>query len=318
MIHWTLKKSLTNIAILLTGLLFAVNALSYLARFHYGFELLTHFRFQYLWLFALSALFFLLVFNKKWLVISLLGLILNAVPVLSFCCYSIKPAAVTSNKASLLLSNVQSSNRHYQYLLDRIATHKPDFIVLLEFSPDWANALIPLDEHYPFQKLIPRNDNFGIALFSKFPLSNVEVKDFAQNGIPSIVATAQLFNQTLRIIATHPLPPMNSTMAAQQEQHLENLAAFINKDKNSASLLAGDFNSTPFSPRYKKLIKETGLINSRQGKGLYPSWPSNLVYKALQIPLDHVLISKGIQSQSMKRLESIGSDHYPILFRFGR
>jgi len=295
-------------------LLFLINALSYLAGFHFGFELFSHFRYQYLWLFALSTLFFITVFNKKWLAIALLGLLLNAIPVLSLCCFSIKfdtATAATTNKASLLLSNVLSSNKNYQLLLNAIDKHKPDFIVILELNPSWEKALQSLDEHYPFQKVIPRNDNFGIALYSKVSLTNIEVKDFAQNDIPSIIANAHLFDQELRIIATHPLPPMNAALAKQQQQHLENLARFIQNNKGS-TLLAGDFNSTPWSPRYKNLIKKTGLINTRQGRGLYPSWPTGLKFSALQLPLDHILVSNNIRTQNIKRLDSIGSDHYPI------
>ncbi len=305
--------------ILLTGLLFVINLLPYLAGFHFGFELFSHFRFQYLWLFAFSTLFFIAVANKKWLSIALVGLLLNTIPVLSFCCFALTPGTATAainHKTSLLLSNVLSSNRHYQSLLNEVQSHRPDFIILLEFSPAWQKALKPLDKHYPFQKLIPRNDNFGMALYSKFPLSNISVEDFAQNDIPSIHANAQIFQQELRIIATHPLPPMNAAMAEQQKKHLEQLATFITKNKNLPTLLAGDFNSTPWSPLYKKLITTTRLTNTRQGHGLYPSWPTTLGFSALQIPLDHVLLSSNIQTHSIKRLDTIGSDHYPIYVEF--
>ena len=315
-----MKRFLTNIMILLTGLLFVINLLPYLAGLHFGFELFSHFRFQYLWLFALSSLFFIAVSNKKWLSIALVGLLLNAMPVLSFCCFPITSGtatAATTHKTSLLLSNLLSSNRHYQSLLDEVQSHRPDFIVLLEFSPAWQKALKPLDKHYPFQKRIPRNDNFGMALYSKFPLSNIEVNDFAQNGIPSISATAHLYHQSLQLIATHPLPPMNANMAQQQDIQLENLAHFIQQESKQATLLAGDFNSTPWSPRYQKLINASGLVNSRQGFGLIPSWPVALRFSAFQIPLDHVLVSKNIQTQAIKRLNTIGSDHYPVYVEFG-
>jgi len=319
-----LKHSIRNIVIILTGLLLLANVFSYLGEYSYFFELFTHFRVQYLLLFLISSLFFGVLWNKKWLMLSLMGLALNAFPVGSL----YLPANTLDNQTqankegnkqtqtlSVLLSNVLSSNHRYDLLLNQIEVQQPDLIIVLELNPLWANALKTIEEQYPHNKIIPRNDNFGIALYSKHPLHDIQVLDFAQNSIPSISANYQIEqNKRLQIIATHPLPPMNASLAEQQIVHLQKLAAYINilKQDGTQILLAGDFNSTPWSPLYKNLIKQTTLTNTRQGFGIYSSWPTKLKSPLLQIPLDHIFISKNIHTRTIKTLQPMGSDHLPV------
>ena len=189
----SLKKIFINIVTLSTGLLLIINLFSYLGEYHFLFELLTHFRLQYLILFIVSSLFFIICFNKKWLLFSLFGLFFNAIPVLSLYLPTEVNATGKNNEVSLLLTNVLSSNQSYAALLNKIELKQADIIVVLELSSEWANELKTIDKSYPFQKLIPRNDNFGIGLYSKYPFEDIRVIDFATNGIPSITASI-IFN----------------------------------------------------------------------------------------------------------------------------
>lgn len=314
------KKIIINIISILTGLLLIINLLSFLGEYHYRFELLTHFRLQYLVLFFVSSLFFTLLFNKKWLFFSLLGLSFNAIPVFSIYLPTEIDSTDKINETSLLLTNVLSSNHSYDALLKIIKLKQADIIVVLELTPLWEYELKTIGKQYPYQKLIPRRDNFGIGLYSKYPLKNIKVIDFASNDIPSITASIQFNKNHLNIIATHPIPPFNESFANQQKIHLESLALFTQSKKAkihskdvSLIVVAGDLNSTQWSPSYRKLIDSTDLINTRQGKGIYPSWSAGgLVGDLLQIPLDHVLVSKNIHAQKFEKLDSIDSDHFPI------
>jgi endonuclease/exonuclease/phosphatase (EEP) superfamily protein YafD len=308
-----LKKMFVFTAALPTGLLLIINAFSFLGEYDYLCELLTHFRLQYLVLFLVSSLFFIILFNKKWLFLSLFGLLLNAVPVLSLYLPSEGHVAGKNSEVSLLLANVLSSNQLYTALLNEIKRKKADIIVVLELTPQWAKKLKAIDENYPHQKLIPRTDNFGIGLYSKYPLENINTVDFASNDIPSITASILINKKQLNIIATHPFPPMNSPRAEQQKMHLENLVNFTKSKKGISVLIAGDLNSTPWSPRYKRFMSDAGLKNTRQGKGVYPTWPAGgTAGDLLRIPLDHVLVTDDIYTQKFEKLDSINSDHFPI------
>jgi len=100
---------------------------------------------------------------------------------------------------------------------------------------------------------------------------------------------------------------MNESFAQQQKSHFKALAEYIKKSKKS-TVVAGDLNTAFWSSAYKNLIASS-LINTRQGFGIIPSWSVNSI---LQLPLDHVLVSKNIQTVNIQAMQSIDSDHLPI------
>lgn len=313
-------KEFINFATLSTGVLLVITLFSYLGEYHFFLELLTHFRLQYLVLFLFSSLFFLINLNKRWLFLSLFGLFFNVAPVLSIYLPAEIGAVKKNNEISLLLTNVLSSNQSYTSLLDKIELKQADFIVVLELSPGWATALKAIDKTYPYQKILPRLDNFGIGLYSKYPFNDIRTEDFASNGIPSIVASIEFNKSDLNIIATHPAPPMNNLLAEEQKVHFKKIAKFVQSKRKAAApnrstlvVVAGDLNSTLWSPHYEELMSRADLKNTRQGWGVYPSWPdASIIGYFLQIPLDHVLVTENIDTQIFEKLDSIDSDHFPI------
>jgi endonuclease/exonuclease/phosphatase (EEP) superfamily protein YafD len=286
--------------------------LSFFGNYFYIFELLSHFKLQYLLLFLLSIGFFSLFYRhrgyKKWLVISMIGFALNASVIFPIYLPEKITIRTDSRQFSLLLSNVLTSNQSKQKLIKLIQQQQADFVIALEVDRHWESGLKAIYSDYPYQSVIPRNDNFGIALYSKYPLENIQSIDFAKNGIPSISATVKLGGKEIQIIATHPLPPFNESFTLEQKLHFKALGKYVKGSENPI-VVAGDLNTTVWSSAYDKLIALSNLKNTRQGYGIIPSWSVNSI---LQLPLDHVLISQQIQTVSIETMESIDSDHLPV------
>ena len=76
-------------------------------------------------------------------------------------------------------------------------------------------------------------------------------------------------------------------------------------------IVTGDFNSTPWSANYRWFVAQTGLIDTQQGLGPQPSWPTELPY--LGIPIDHVLTSRTIATAKRRIGRWNGSDHRPVV-----
>lgn len=297
----------------LTLLLFIITLLSFWGHYFYIFELLSHFKQQYLFLFLLSIGFFSLFFRRKytrkWLIVSIIGFSLNALVIFPLYLAPTALKTPTENKQfSLLLSNVLTSNPSKQKLVKLIQQQQPTFVIALEIDTLWANVLKEIKTDYPYQRVIPRSDNFGIALYSKHPFDHIDIVDFANNDIPSISATVKIDGKEIRIIATHPLPPFNEMFTLEQKDHFQALAQYINRNKTPI-IVAGDLNTTFWSSAYKQLMTSSALKNTRQGHGIIPSWSVNSI---LQLPLDHVLISQQVQTINIQTMESIDSDHLPI------
>jgi endonuclease/exonuclease/phosphatase (EEP) superfamily protein YafD len=98
--------------------------------------------------------------------------------------------------------------------------------------------------------------------------------------------------------------------AAARNQQLAQLAA------NGAAvegplIVAGDFNTTPYSPYFTDWLESAGLTDSRRGRTLSTSWPTMLRWAG--IPIDHVAVNDGFTIISHRRLPNFESDHFGAL-----
>lgn len=182
-------------------------------------------------------------------------------------------------------------------------------LVLEEISAEWISDLRTLTNVYPHSITQPRDDNFGIGVFSKLPLVEGEVCYIGSAGVPSIVATVDAGHSTFRLLATHPLPPGGREYSRRRDEQLELLPDYIQSPL--PVLLLGDLNVTPWSFHFRRLLARSGLRDSAKGFGVQPTWPSFSM--PLRIPIDHCLHSAEIVVVDRRIGRSVSSDHYPLI-----
>jgi len=277
-------------------------------------DLMSHFRVQYvLVLFLLFILF--IVFHKKKipLIILVLLFIWNAKEVLPL---YISPEPVSENsddKISILSINLLSSNTDLASVLELINEKDPDVLVFMELTPKWDQELKSLYQFYPYYASEVRIDNFGIAMLSKTKMES-SVTYFDNNIKPSIIASFIYSDEPLTIVATHPLPPINSETFKLRNAQLKNIAS-RRASFSDNFILIGDLNTSSFSPHFQDLLSETDLKDSRNGFGVGTTWPAN--FYPLRTTLDHCLVSKGLDVIAQSPQRNIGSDHLPIFIEIG-
>ena len=138
---------------------------------------------------------------------------------------------------------------------------------------------------------MPREDIFGIALYSKLPIVQSDIRYIGDAEVPSIVAELETPEGRLTLIATHPVPPVGAEYSRLRNGQLERLAELV--ARTSPPVLAlGDFNATPWCPHFQRLLARSGLRDSSPGRGILPTWPTYV--PPLQIPLDHCLHKTGV------------------------
>ncbi|MEQ8468993.1 endonuclease/exonuclease/phosphatase family protein [Coleofasciculus sp. E1-EBD-02] len=297
----------------LTGLIpcLLLSVAAYLGGFHRYFELLSHFKVQYFIISCIVLLLLSLARRKTWWLISLFCLTLNAVEVIPWYIPQFSDINTPSGQPlRVLLANVYSDNQRYAEFISLVKAEKPQLLVVQEVNPIWSQQLEALKPLLPYQIVHPRFDNFGIAVYSAIPLRNTEIKSFTEYDIPSIFTEVQWQGQTVSIIATHPLPPINAEYFNSRNQQLLELGKVISLT-NTIHAVIGDLNTTMWSPYYRKFIRQTGLKNARAGFGILPTWPQGA--PMLQIPLDHCLISPEINVLKIRTAGNIGSDHRPLI-----
>lgn len=210
---------------------------------------------------------------------------------------------------TLVSCNVFRTNpdksRAVAYLRDR----EPDVAVLLEVDADWAAHLAELDVIFPFRFVEPREDGFGIAILSRWPLSDQRV--FAPDG-PSqlqLAATVRHHGREVRLFATHPRSPLSvwrwSALATQLGALADRAAA-----APRPCIVAGDFNATPWSAAYRVFTARSGLRDTALGRGVQATWNARL--PAPRIPIDHVFASPDVAVLHRAVGPDVGSDHFPV------
>ena len=217
----------------------------------------------------------------------------------------------------LFLMNVLTKNERKSEVIEQIRSKDPDFVVLLETDANWIDAVTKgLGEDWQYRKSVPRSDNFGIAVFSKVPFEDTEVKEFSISRLtPSICATFDLDGKQFRLVGVHPVPPMNPFAFDARNELFTGLSADVIMNNPQHTIVAGDFNCTPWSPWFYKLCRDTNLENSMKGQGLGVSW-TPFKTQLIGLPIDHVLAGSNIAVVSRDVGEWNGSDHRSVCVDF--
>ena len=189
----------------------------------------------------------------------------------------------------------------------------PDLMALEEVNERWLSALSVALQAYPHSKAMAREDNFGIALYSKYPLVNSEIRQVGAADIPTIIADVALPDGRITIIATYPLPPGGPESSRLRNDQLAKLPQLIT-NASLPVLLLGDLNVTPWCVHFKRLLDRTSLLDSSQGRGVLGTWPTFL--PILLIPIDHCLHTTGVNLTKKATGPNVGSDHYPLVVDF--
>ncbi len=221
-------------------------------------------------------------------------------------------AAALDTDIRLLNANVLASNGNFEKLKQLVTDNDPDIIVMQEVTPAWIESLDSLKARYPYSVTEPREDPFGIALFSKLPLEATSVIHAEPRGYPQIIATVILGQARLQLIGAHTANPIGNGGYGARNLQLDGIAALAGRTP-APLVVAGDLNISIWSHHYRRLVRDTGLRNARRGFGVEPTWP--VFFPPAMIPIDHFLVSGDIEITSYETGPDIGSDHLPVAVR---
>jgi endonuclease/exonuclease/phosphatase (EEP) superfamily protein YafD len=284
----------------------------FLGRMWWVFDLASHFRVQYLVVLVILGLVF--GTGRRLLPACIAGIffIMNLVLIAPL---HFNGPMVNSLEESyrILFANAHTSNPQHHLIRNWIIEADPDIVALLEVDRMWLDDL-NLDElGYLYSLEEARGDNFGIALYSRYPIFYSEFLYFGGLELPSIFANVMLNGSPVAFVVAHPMPPRNEHLTLYRNQQMSDLASFVAELKGSV-IVAGDLNTTSWSPFFREWLEVSQLQDSRRGFGVQPTWPT---YNwLLSVPIDHILITPDVQVHHRQVGPAIGSDHYPILMDF--
>ena len=282
-----------------------------LARFHWVFDLATHLQFHVI---LATLLFFthcLIRRRKRVAALASALILLLAIGTLTVFMPRGNDGISDASEIKVMTCNLLSSNSDYHGVKELIASVDPDFVVLLELNRAWQSELAELKQHFPHNTELPSEDNFGIAVFSKLP-ARFETHFLTDFKVP-LVESNLGDGLDVTVLAAHPLPPIGKVYSRSRNEYLEELAELARA--NPKCVIAGDLNVTPYSPYFSDLLAAAELNDSRKGFGLQPTWPSEMQW--FGIPIDHILVSRGLNVLDREVLKIPGSDHAAVMARLG-
>lgn len=224
-----------------------------------------------------------------------------------------KTSIGTENQIKIMVSNVLSPNKQTQKLVDLVNQKQPDILITLETDEKWQQALSSLEPDYPYTVKVPLDNLYGMHLYSKLELINPEVKYLMIDDIPSIHTRLRLQNgRVIWLYCLHPMPPSptEADKSTTRDAELLMVGRHI-KEHDQTAILAGDLNDVAWSKTTRRFQRISGLLDPRIGRHFINTF--HVDYPLLRWALDHIFHSACFTLVDMKRMPSIGSDHFPVL-----
>jgi len=223
--------------------------------------------------------------------------------------------AGSAKGVKVLSYNVFIKNKNFKGLTDLVDNKKPDMVVLLETDLEWEAALKNWSHGFTYSKYLPRENTYGIVIYSNFEVIKTEVKYLVDKAVPSVFLDLMINGVESKLVVVHPRPPRpKEGTSLQRDGELAHLASILEEFKNRPVIVIGDFNDVAWSHTSRLFKRVARLKDPRIGRGFYNTFHTS--YPIIRVPLDHIFHNDFFEVRTLEVLEDIGSDHYPIFGEF--
>ena len=307
------KKIILMFTIALLGL-GVVTFLGFFNRFAWIFDLMTHWRWLYMWMAGLLTIFFTVMHQQKRVMLAFLLFLINGFLVLHSTwsgSYVVQADSKDSHQFDMVLININKHAKDHQQIGEYLDSIRPDIIGLVEFTQKAEIELVDILTEYPYTSVsYPRADyDTGVALYSRIPIKASSKELYGGDRISLVNQMSFTEGEEFSLLITHPRSPTDADdWQFRNKQLLAIAQAWNNPD--SPLIVMGDLNITPWAYPFNVLLSETDLVDSRRGFGMQASWHSHWTWWG--IPIDHILVSKDFNVNQREIGPDVASDHRPV------
>ncbi|QQR86829.1 MAG: endonuclease/exonuclease/phosphatase family protein [Flavobacteriales bacterium] len=203
--------------------------------------------------------------------------------------------------------NVLQPNRSNIGVLDAVHASDADVLSFQEVDPAWATILTcALAEAYPFHRVVPRTDCYGIAVFSRLPIVHFEEVDLL--GAPAIEARVKTPSGIVTLTSVHARSPLPHVAYLKRNAQLNRLASRILK-ASGPQVVVGDLNAVEWDHALVRFRQQTGLA----GAPAYEPATFPSVFGLALIPIDHIYSTKQLRVGATTTKHLPGSDHKALV-----
>ena len=279
-----------------------------LGRYVWLLDLFAHFRVQYTLLFLIVAILLFALRAPLLGAASIAGALLGAVPIVSYMGVQTARAAADTDKFRVVAFNTWFRNHDYAAVGRFLEQMQPDVIVLEELKREEGMRLGEYLPSYPH--VFNEARHYGAIVFARWPI--VAAESLALTDTPSRAARVTLDwkGKQVTVLGVHLHWPLGPTNSRLRNGELAGIAEFA-AGRSEPLIVAGDFNSTPWSSHFQTALARSGLNDCAAGHGLAPSWPAQ--FPPLGIRIDHCWASRHWRSTDVRVGPGLGSDHLPLI-----
>lgn len=217
--------------------------------------------------------------------------------------YQPKDNEVRLNAAQFNLSNGSSSDD----LINSLRKSGADLLSIHEVNPGWSQWLEDsLGQAYPYHHTMVDLGIFGMAIFSRYPISSVDT--FYYEEIPNLRVCLQKEGMDICFISVHTEPALNEYSLRRLEGQLETLSAQIAR-MDMPLVVMGDFNSVSWSKELQHFMEKTELLESRSGF-------MDRQRSFWDVPVDHIFHSLRLECADFSNFSDREGRHLGIMAAF--
>lgn len=203
--------------------------------------------------------------------------------------------------------NVLKFNSDHESVIESIQKCNADLVSLQEIDGGWANDIHEkISKIYPYSFSYPsENCCFGIALYSKIPLHDAQLKWLGE--VPNITADILWEGEKIHVLSAHTHAPISKYKFERRNFHIAEMSEYLNSVEG-AKMVIGDFNSVPWDNFLNQFKIESKMHDSRYSYvATYPSY-----LKKFGIPIDYIFHSEELECTGFSAIPSKASDHNGI------
>ncbi|HRP50676.1 MAG TPA: endonuclease/exonuclease/phosphatase family protein [Candidatus Dojkabacteria bacterium] len=230
----------------------------------------------------------------------------------------VSAADENSKSLKVISANIWYKNVNTDEMRNFLENENADIIMLTEFTNDHYIALKDyFDINYKYQSLRIDDLSFpytGKVVFSRYPLTNYSE---GKNKFDELFlrSSVEVDGKNLNLVMVHTTAPVNVSYYNSRNAQLEYLKTDVITETSQNTLLTGDFNVSPWSPRF---IEVNRYLNNLSMDRVHTNefdytweYQDNDFFKS---HIDHTYTSDGITTTSYEYKDFPGSDHKAQVF----
>lgn len=215
-----------------------------------------------------------------------------------------------ADTVELLAVNVLMENKRHQDLIDIVSRQDPDVLLLMETDAVWADALSDTLSRYTTVKSHVADNHYGMIFATRLDVVTAEFLWPSDDNTPAVKAVLRApGGSEFNFIGLHPRPPVPGNDTETRDRQIRD-AALMTSSSERPTVCMGDFNDVAWSWTTWRFKRYANFREPRVGRGMISSFHAD--YPFMRLPIDQLFLTEDVGLVSFARLESFGSDHFPI------